>query len=87
MLPEMSVIPQVESDHPGQIGARIGKRIFAAIQPDLHPTSDFTCAGSVVLLPKGMVRPAGNSTAIKAAFYMRYIELYGEEPLIDRSGF
>ena len=63
------------------------QEFFESIQPDLHPYSDFTCAGNVVLLPKGMVRPTDNSTAIKAAFYRRYIELYGEEPLIGRSGF
>ena len=60
---------------------------FGSIQPDLYPYSDFTCACNVVLLPKGMVRPTDNSRAIKAAFYMRYIELYNEEPLIGRSGF
>ena len=60
---------------------------FAAIQPHLHPYSDFTCAGSVALLPQGMVRPTDKSKAIKAAFYSRYIELYSEEPLIGRSRF
>lgn len=63
------------------------KAFFGVIQPDLYPYSDFTCACNVVLLPKGMVRPTDNSRAIKAAFYMRYIELYGEEPLIGRSDF
>ena len=60
---------------------------FDSIQPGLNPYSDFTCAANVVLLPKGMVRPTDNSRAIKAAFYSRYIELYGEESLIGRSGF
>jgi len=63
------------------------KAFFSSIQPDLYPYSNFTCACNVVLLPKGTVRPTDNSRAIKAAFYMRYIELYGEEPLIGRSGF
>ena len=63
------------------------KEFFGSIQSDLYPYSDFTCACNVVLLPKGTVRPTDNSRAIKAAFYMRYIELYGEEPLIGRSGF
>ena len=63
------------------------KEFFGSIQSDLYPYSDFTCACNVVLLPKGTVRPTDNSRAIKAAFYMRYIELYGEESLIGRSGF
>lgn len=61
--------------------------LFDSIQSDLYPYSNFTCACNVVLLPKGMVRPTDNSRVIKAAFYQRYIDLYGEEPLIGRSGF
>jgi hypothetical protein len=60
---------------------------FNSMQPDLYPHSNFTCACNVVLLPKGTVRPTDNSRAIKSIFYMRYIELYGEETLIGRSGF
>ncbi len=63
------------------------KEFFGSIQPDLHPYSDFTSACNVVLLPKGTVRPTDNSRAIKAAFYMRYMELYGEESLSGRSRF
>lgn len=63
------------------------KDFFDSMQSDLRPHSDFTCACNVVLLPKGTVRPTDNSPAIKAAFYMRYIELYGEDTLIGRSGF
>jgi hypothetical protein len=33
------------------------------------------------------VRPTDNSKIIKAAFYKRYIALYGESPLNGRSGF
>ena len=40
-----------------------------------------------MLLPKGTVRPTDNSTALKAIFYMRYIDLYGEETLHGRKGF
>ncbi len=63
------------------------KEFFDTVEHGLQPYSDFTCAGNVVLLPKGTVRPTDNSRAIKSAFYLRYIELYGEEPLIGRSGF
>lgn len=63
------------------------REFFDSMQSDVYPYSDFTCACNVVLLPKGTVRPTDNSRAIKAAFYMRYIELYGEDTLIGRSGF
>ena len=63
------------------------KQFFHSINSGLFPYGEFTCACNVVLLPKGMVRPTDNSQAIKAAFYMRYIELYGEEPLNGRSDF
>lgn len=60
---------------------------FDMVRTDIKPHSDFTCACNVTLLPKGTVRPTDKSAAIKAAFYMRYIELYGEAPLIGRNGF
>ena len=60
---------------------------FDSISDSLNPYGDFSCACNVVLLPKGTVRPTDNSESIKAAFYMRYIELYGELPLNGRSGF
>ena len=41
----------------------------------------------MALLPKGTVRPTDISKAIKAAFYKRYINLYGESPLNGRNGF
>ena len=63
------------------------KRFFNTVNASLNPYGDFSCACNVVLLPKGTVRPTDNSEAIKAAFYMRYIELYGESPLNGRSGF
>lgn len=68
-------------------GLELEKSFFEVVRPGLRPYSDFTCACNVVLLPKGMVRPTDNSEAIKAAFYQRYIDLYGEEPLGGRSGF
>ena len=63
------------------------KPFFCNVSEDLYPHGNFTCAGNVALLPKGMVRPTDNSPAIKAAFYRRYIELYGETLLHGRSGF
>lgn len=63
------------------------KAFFNTVSERLNPLGDFSCACNVVLLPKGTVRPTDNSELIKAAFYMRYIELYGELPLNGRAGF
>ena len=63
------------------------QQFFSKNKTDLFPYGDFTSACNVVLLPKGTVRPTDNSKAIKAAFYKRYIDLYGEGSLNGRSGF
>lgn len=63
------------------------KKFFTTTSETLTPYGNFSCACNVVLLPKGTVRPTDKSEAIKAAFYMRYIELYGEAPLNGRAGF
>ena len=63
------------------------KQFFSTVRDDLYPYGDFSCACNVVLLPKGTVRPTDNSKTIKAAFYKRYIDLYGETPLNGRIGF
>lgn len=63
------------------------KQFFQNVQSDLFPYNDFSCACNVVLLPKGTVRPTDNSKNIKAVFYKRYIDLYGEAPLNGRQGF
>lgn len=63
------------------------RQFFNDIREELRPYGEFTCAGNVCLLPKGTVRPTDNSPTIKAAFYARYIELYGEAPLNGRGGF
>jgi hypothetical protein len=63
------------------------KQFFSTIHDNLYPYGDFSCACNVVLLPKGTVKPTDNSRAVKAAFYKRYIDLYGESPLNGRRGF
>ena len=63
------------------------KQFFASMDKSLQPYGDFTCACNVVLLPRGTVKPTDKSEAIKAAFYKRYVCLYGESPLNGRSGF
>jgi len=63
------------------------QNFFSKVDSALDPSGDFSCACNVVLLPKGTVRPTDNSEIIKAVFYKRYIELYGESPLNGRSDF
>jgi len=63
------------------------KQFFRKVQANLIPHGDFTCACNVALLPKGTIRPTDNSKTIKAAFYRRYIDLYGETPLNGRLEF
>lgn len=63
------------------------RQFFREMDESLFPYGDFTCACNVVLLPKGTVRPTDNSRTIKAVFYKRYIDLYGEKPLNGRRGF
>ena len=63
------------------------RQFFQSTRDNLRPYGEFSCACNVVLLPKGTVRPTDNSPAIKAAFYKRYIDLYGELPLGGRIGF
>ncbi|OUR80382.1 hypothetical protein A9Q83_01395 [Alphaproteobacteria bacterium 46_93_T64] len=63
------------------------KQFFSEIDDDLLPFGDFSCASNVILLPKGTARPTDNSRIIKAVFYKRYIDLYGEDSLNGRSGF
>ena len=63
------------------------RRFFLDTHQGLQPHGEFTCVANVVLLPKGMVRPTDESPMIKAAFFKRYVELYGETPLNGRSGF
>lgn len=70
-----------------QTELEVERRFFMSVDNALEPSGDFTCACNTVLLPKGTVRPTDNSVAIKAVFYQRYIDLYGETPLRGRSGF
>lgn len=63
------------------------REFFHTNKEELFPYGDFSCACNIVLLPKGTVRPTDNSKAIKAAFYKRYVDLYGETPLNGRGGF
>jgi hypothetical protein len=63
------------------------KQFFRNLDAQTQPLGDFTCACNIVLLPKGTVRPTDNSENIKAIFYQRYIELYGESTLQGRKDF
>ncbi len=63
------------------------KGFFNQIDIDANPLSNFTCACNVALLPKGTVRPTDNSKTIKAAYYQRHINLYGDASLQGHQGF
>ena len=63
------------------------KEFFRKFNNQIHPHGDFTCACNIIILPKGTVRPTDNSKNIKAIFYKRYIQLYGETPLQGRNEF
>ncbi|MBW4054505.1 MAG: hypothetical protein HIU83_03700 [Proteobacteria bacterium] len=54
---------------------------------DIPPFGNFTCAGNIVLMPKGMVKPTDHSETIRSVFYQRHIELYGESTLKGREMF
>ncbi len=60
---------------------------FTTVEEKLQPHGQFTCAGNIVLIPEGMVRPTDKSPTTKAVFFKRFVELYGEAPLNGRSGF
>jgi len=63
------------------------KSYFKNFNDKKSPLAQFTSASNVVLLPKGTVRPTDNSTIIKAIFYKRHIDLYGDSTLNGRSEF
>ena len=63
------------------------RQFFAEFDADVRPHGNFTSAANVALLPKGTIRPTDNSTTIKAVFFKRCIDLYGEAPLNGRCTF
>lgn len=63
------------------------KRFFRETLDTLLPYGDFSCACNVVLLPKGTAKPSDDPGPIKATFYQRYVDLYGETTLNGRCGF
>lgn len=65
----------------------IEERLFKNFRNETPPLGNFSCACNTILLPKGSVRPTDNSATIKAVFFKRYIELYGEDSLQGRSDF
>jgi len=63
------------------------RSFFTEFIAEISPFGNFTCACNTVLIPKGMAQPTDNLPGVKAAFYRRYIELYGESTLNGRMGF
>jgi len=52
-----------------------------------RPFALFTCAGNVVLLPRGLAKPTDQLEEVRKAFFRRYIELYSEDSLPGLKGF
>jgi hypothetical protein len=50
---------------------------FDELDSDTPPYGMFTSASNVVLIPKGFAKPTDAMANIKACFYQRHIELYG----------
>jgi hypothetical protein len=63
------------------------RRFFPEFIAELSPFGNFTCACNTILVPKGMASPTDTLPGVKAAFYRRYVELYGEDTLNGRTGF
>ncbi len=67
-------------------GRELENSVFKYFDPTASPYGLFTCAANVVLVPKGFAKPTDGLTAIRIAFFKRYIELYGEKSLPGYTG-
>jgi hypothetical protein len=63
------------------------RSFFVEFDEGTSPFGNFTNACNTVLVPKGMGPYTDREPSIKAAFFQRYIELYGESALNGRKGF
>jgi len=69
-------LAHIFSHKPNERG--LEKELFEDFDPSQSPHGLFTCAGNVVLVPKGFAKPTDGLPAVRIAFFKRYIELYGE---------
>jgi hypothetical protein len=63
------------------------RSFFNEFDERASPFGNFTNACNTVLVPKGMGPYTDREPTIKAAFFQRYVELYGESALNGRKGF
>lgn len=52
-------------------------RMFGSVSDTPEPYGLFTSASNVVLIPKGFAKPTDHMLSIKACFFKRHLELYG----------
>jgi len=57
------------------------EQVFKRFDASTKPWGLFTCAGNVVLIPKGFAKPTDGLSAVRVAFFKRYIDLYSEASL------
>jgi len=57
------------------------ERCFRNYSSRPPPFALFTCAGNVVLFPRGLAKPTDQLEEVRIAFFKRYVDLYGEAPL------
>lgn len=53
------------------------REVFSEVDLDVEPYGLFTSASNIVLIPKGFAKPTDSMKSIKACFYQRHMELYG----------
>lgn len=53
------------------------RRIFGSVSHTPEPHGLFTSASNVVLIPKGFAKPTDHMLSVKACFYKRHLQLYG----------
>ena len=53
------------------------RKMFGFVDDIVDPYGLFTSASNVVLIPKGFAKPTDHMDNIKACFYKRHLELYG----------
>ena len=53
------------------------RKVFSSVSDEVEPYGLFTSASNVVLIPKGFAKPTDHMFNIKACFYKRHLDLYG----------
>lgn len=61
------------------------KKMFDFVDDSVEPYGLFTSASNVVLIPKGFAKPTDHLDIIKACFYKRHLDLYGNNLIGLRS--